>query len=155
MTGMNKKGQGAMEYLMTYGWAILVVMIVGIVLWQLGIFGGTGTQTKSFSGFSAGVKPLSWTVLASGATTVTFLNAEGAPITIAATAGNFPCMSSTGSTPVAMTVQSNHEFQQTTTCIGGTVGGGYNANMSLTYTKSIGTVTEPHRASGILKGSYE
>ncbi len=25
----NRKAQGAMEYLMTYGWAIIVVMIVG------------------------------------------------------------------------------------------------------------------------------
>jgi uncharacterized protein (UPF0333 family) len=39
---MNSKGQGAMEYLMTYGWAILVVIIVGIVLWQSGVF-GTGS----------------------------------------------------------------------------------------------------------------
>jgi len=34
---MNK-GQGAMEILLTYGWAILVVIIVGVVLWQMGIF---------------------------------------------------------------------------------------------------------------------
>ncbi len=34
-----RKGQSALEYLQTYGWAILVVLIVGIVLWQLGIFG--------------------------------------------------------------------------------------------------------------------
>lgn len=47
----NKKGQGAMEYLMTYGWAILVVMIVGVVLWQLGIFGGQGGANKA-TGFS-------------------------------------------------------------------------------------------------------
>lgn len=35
---MNNKSQEAMEILLTYGWAILIVMIVGIVLWQLGIF---------------------------------------------------------------------------------------------------------------------
>ena len=34
----NLKGQGAMEYLMTYSWAILVVAIVGMVLWQIGVF---------------------------------------------------------------------------------------------------------------------
>ena len=38
MKYLGNKGQGAMEYLMTYGWAILVVMIVGVVLWQLGVF---------------------------------------------------------------------------------------------------------------------
>jgi hypothetical protein len=44
---IGSKGQGAMEYLMTYGWAILVVMIVGVVLWQLGIFSGTGGGNKA------------------------------------------------------------------------------------------------------------
>lgn len=34
----SRKGQGAMEYLTTYGWAVLVVMIVGVVLWKMGIF---------------------------------------------------------------------------------------------------------------------
>jgi hypothetical protein len=35
---MDSKAQGAMEYLMTYGWAILIVMVVGIAMWQLGMF---------------------------------------------------------------------------------------------------------------------
>ncbi len=57
----NKKGQGAMEYLMTYGWAIIVVMIVGLALWNLGIFNLGKTYPKGFSGFSA-VRPLDWQV---------------------------------------------------------------------------------------------
>ena len=35
---MRKKGQAAMEYLMTYGWAILIVIIVAAALYALGIF---------------------------------------------------------------------------------------------------------------------
>jgi len=35
----SRKGQGALEYMQTYGWAILVVMVVGVALWQLGAFG--------------------------------------------------------------------------------------------------------------------
>ena len=35
---MMKKGQAAMEYLMTYGWAILVIVIVLAALWYLGVF---------------------------------------------------------------------------------------------------------------------
>ncbi|MFP4151114.1 MAG: hypothetical protein ACLFSS_03825 [Candidatus Aenigmatarchaeota archaeon] len=34
----KKKGQAAMEYLMTYGWAILAVVIVGGVLYYYGVF---------------------------------------------------------------------------------------------------------------------
>ena len=36
---LNNKAQAALEYLNTYGWAILVVLVVGVVLWQIGIFG--------------------------------------------------------------------------------------------------------------------
>jgi len=36
---MRIKGHGAIEYLVTYGWVILVVIIIGIVLWHLGVFG--------------------------------------------------------------------------------------------------------------------
>ncbi len=36
---LSRKGQGALEYMQTYGWAILVVLVVGIVLWQFGVFG--------------------------------------------------------------------------------------------------------------------
>ena len=42
MKSLGKNAQGAMEYLMTYGWAILVVMIVGVVLWNIGIFDDAG-----------------------------------------------------------------------------------------------------------------
>jgi len=55
--GVSKKGQGALEYLMTYGWAILVVMVVGIVLWYLGVFFGGPGDVNTASGF-AKIKPL-------------------------------------------------------------------------------------------------
>jgi len=34
------KAQSAMEYLMTYGWAILIIAVVLAILYQLGLFGG-------------------------------------------------------------------------------------------------------------------
>jgi hypothetical protein len=48
------KAQTAMEYLMTYGWAILIVIIVGAALYALGIFNpATYTQSTAtgFQGF--------------------------------------------------------------------------------------------------------
>jgi len=35
---MMKKGQTAMEYLMTYGWAILIVIVVVAALYSMGVF---------------------------------------------------------------------------------------------------------------------
>ena len=42
---MLKKGQAAMEYLMTYGWAILVVLIALGALFYLGVFNPTVPST--------------------------------------------------------------------------------------------------------------
>jgi hypothetical protein len=50
------RGQAALEYLMTYGWAILVIMIVGAYLWQMGIF-GQQSIVPGCSGFSQ-IRPL-------------------------------------------------------------------------------------------------
>lgn len=36
----KRAGQSATEYLMTYGWAILAIVVVAGVLWNMGLFGG-------------------------------------------------------------------------------------------------------------------
>jgi hypothetical protein len=49
----NRKSQSALEYMMTYGWAILIIVIVAGVLYSLGIFtpsSSTGTTITDFSG---------------------------------------------------------------------------------------------------------
>ena len=49
-----KKGQTALEYLMTYGWAILIVIIVVAALYALGLTKPcrwTGTQIREFADF--------------------------------------------------------------------------------------------------------
>ena len=43
---ISRKGQGAMEYLMTYGWALLVIVVVGAALFALGVL-NPATYTKS------------------------------------------------------------------------------------------------------------
>jgi hypothetical protein len=41
------KGQGALEYLMTYGWALLIIVVVGAALYALGILNpATYTQSR-------------------------------------------------------------------------------------------------------------
>jgi hypothetical protein len=57
-------GQAAMEYLMTYGWAILIALAVGVVLWQMGIF-NTQAATPGKSGFSD-ITVLDWKASSGG-----------------------------------------------------------------------------------------
>lgn len=54
---MAFNGQGAFEYMFSYGWAILIVLVLGILLFSLGVF--NPTQTATASGFSV-LKPVSW-----------------------------------------------------------------------------------------------
>ncbi|VVC04447.1 Uncharacterised protein [Candidatus Burarchaeum australiense] len=51
---MVKKGQAAMEYLMTYGWAILVIVIVLAALLYLGVF-NVGSRTPEQCNFQVGI----------------------------------------------------------------------------------------------------
>ncbi|HLC57535.1 MAG TPA: hypothetical protein VJH95_03110 [Candidatus Nanoarchaeia archaeon] len=41
----SKKAQAAMEFLMTYGWAILVVLIAIAALYAMGVFSGSGATS--------------------------------------------------------------------------------------------------------------
>jgi len=41
----NKKAQAAMEFLMTYGWAILIVIVAIAALFFLGVFSGSAPNT--------------------------------------------------------------------------------------------------------------
>ena len=47
------KAQAAMEYLMTYGWALLIVVIVGVALWSLGVFNVGAGSTPKMTGISS------------------------------------------------------------------------------------------------------
>jgi hypothetical protein len=76
-----------MEYLMTYGWAILVVIIVGVVLWQMGIFNPSGGTAPGNSGFGS-VRPQDWSCTSSSDDVqVQWVNGAGQKITVTAPSG--------------------------------------------------------------------
>ncbi len=56
---MNAKGQAAMEYMTTYGWALLIVGIALVVLWQMGVFEFQSRINPSYTGFSVLI-PREW-----------------------------------------------------------------------------------------------
>jgi hypothetical protein len=74
---MRKKGQAALEYLMTYGWAILIIAIVAAALYATGILNpATWVGTKA-TGFSTiGVNTWAYDA-ATGGLDVTYQNNAG------------------------------------------------------------------------------
>ncbi len=64
---MKRRAQGALEYLITYGWAILIIVIIGGALFGLGVFNPSSWVTnKRASGFSS-VFVKDWKFSSSGA----------------------------------------------------------------------------------------
>ena len=49
---ITNSGQSALEYMMTYGWAILIIVIVAVILYSMGIFTPSSSVSFSSSGFS-------------------------------------------------------------------------------------------------------
>ena len=54
----SAKGQASIEYLMTYGWAILIIAVAVVVLYQMGVFKPFPTP-PGCTGFSQ-VRPVDW-----------------------------------------------------------------------------------------------
>ncbi len=55
--GKSKKSQGAMEYLMTYGWAILIIAIVMVAIFQLHLFDPYTFSPKASTGSCQVIRP--------------------------------------------------------------------------------------------------
>jgi len=76
---MMRKGQAAMEYLMTYGWAILVIVIVLAALLYLGVFNIAG-RTPEICTLPIGLQCPSFKLNTNGLLNVSLTN--GQPKTI-------------------------------------------------------------------------
>lgn len=76
------KGQTAVEYLMTYGWAILIILIVAGVLAYYGIFAPAGFLGPSSKGFTQINVLQPWDVDAAGNLKMQIENRVGQDIVI-------------------------------------------------------------------------
>ena len=77
----GRKGQGGLEFLMTYGWVMLVIMVVFVVVWQWGLFSFSSRIEPRDFGFW-GVVPQDYVMHSNGNFEVSFLNTVGASITL-------------------------------------------------------------------------
>ncbi|MFH0859572.1 MAG: hypothetical protein V1921_00055 [Candidatus Altiarchaeota archaeon] len=64
MVTRGRKAQSGLEYMMTYGWALLIILVIGVLMWQMGVFDTTKSIVPGKSGFSE-VRPFDWKATAS------------------------------------------------------------------------------------------
>ena len=131
----SRKGQAALDFLMTYGWAIALVVIIAAVLFALGIFDVSNFTGSRAAGFS-GVAVTGWNMNAAGTMSLKFANQVGQRIsidTVNVTIGNTSIVTAlpaaplnTGQTSETLSTVSNFGTQA--------VGSGYTAKVVISYT---------------------
>lgn len=147
------KAQAAMEYLMTYGWAILIVIIVAAALFALGVFNPSTYTTSTATGFQGFQVPAGgWQFTSSGQLTLILKNAMGSNINITSVQAQFG-----SNTPVTnSTVTTLGPNDQVTYVISGlgttTSGSSYSITVTITY-DNLDTGLTGFKSTGTLTGS--
>jgi len=156
-----KRGQTALEYLVTYGWAILVIVIIAAILWYFGVFNPSKwTQEKQCGGFSS-LQCMDFKVNSTGWLTIKVGNKAGVGITsLNITNGTGASKACSGGTTLAP--------NQQVTCVvnmsGATLADGstLSPTVGTGVSYEIGNVTFsfvsqgiPHNDVGFVKGKTE
>ncbi len=143
-----------MEYMVIYGFAMIIIMIVAVALWQMGIFKTPG-PSRGQSGFSQ-IKPIDWK-MSGTSLTVTLTNDAGNKLVIkkdgvTASVNGVGC----DKRPDAdIELRPGQMTQIELTCSGfsGTVGEYYRAEISIEYYNPVSEIT--HSSAGKCWGAIE
>jgi hypothetical protein len=81
---LKVRGQGSLEFLMTYGWALLIIMAALLLMWQWGLFSlGERVEPSSFGFWGLVVQQGNEFIMhESGQLQVSVLNTVGANLTL-------------------------------------------------------------------------
>jgi len=151
---MFRKAQSAMEYLMTYGWAILVILIALGAMFYLGVFDAkTPNNCQIQSPFSC-MDVLA--VFSEPTTTFTFsigVGAASSPKITSITVNGDPCTPPTPPVDVSLSLGQVNEVSCTNTLLGLEQGDKFTGIISLSYTSQYGGLT--HNVDGSFSGTVE
>jgi hypothetical protein len=129
-----RKGQAALDFLMTYGWAIALVVIIAAVLFSMGLFDTSNFVGNKATGFS-GVAVKDWSYTSGGAFSVLFSNQVGQPVIISGvtvSVGGATPVTLSGNTSTTVQVGSN-SGSFNATLPPGAAGNGYTASVVVNY----------------------
>ena len=151
--GKNKRSQSALEYMMTYGWAILIIVIVAVVLYSMGIF--SPSSFLSFSGITglSGFQPASAACASNGQMIVKLSNSLGYQVSVSSI--NVTTSSGVSVTqPESATLNpgQTQEFIVFGICPK-TSGSSFSDTITVAYTEQSQPIPGPYSLSGTAKGT--
>jgi hypothetical protein len=132
-TARHLRGQAALDFLMTYGWAIALVVIVAAALFSLGIFDMSNFIGSKAAGFS-GVMVQGWQMSTNGTLQLKLSNQVGQRISVTnvtATVGTIGPLVLSGP---PLTLNTGDTTSNALTVSGFGSQSGYNAKIIITYT---------------------
>lgn len=152
---MEKKGQSAIEYLITYGWMIIALVAIIALLFYLGVLSPTtwfatsnevtGLSTFTVTDFAVTPSGYFTIYIKSGAgarTRITNIKVKGVSLT-----GVSPTL------PIDMNPGQNRTISGTSTLTGGSGESFYNANLEIIYDVVGGGSN--HTDSGVMRGRFQ
>ncbi|MFH1403295.1 MAG: hypothetical protein ABIH11_03395, partial [Candidatus Altiarchaeota archaeon] len=143
----------------TYGWAILVILIVGVVIWQMGLLEIGKQYTPGKRGFSE-IKPLDWKLDSAGELTVVLTNEGGTILNLTEIDASM-ISGGQGECSGPITIGTGERMRPAATYMGIVTGcpvldkSGeyYRANVTVRYNNPASGL--PHVSNGILWGPIE
>jgi len=131
-----RKGQAALDFLMTYGWAIALVVIIAAVLFALGVFDVSNFVGNKAAGFSQ-VAVKGWNLNTLGTMTMKVSNQAGVQVRVDAVSITIGQNTTTLSgLPVTLNAGADSALLTTGAAAFGaqTAGTGYSARVVINYT---------------------
>ena len=153
-----KKGQAAMEFLMTYGWAILVVIAAIAALAYFGVLDPARLLPERCQ-FPAGMDCIDKASITNSSVTVALRNNQGFPVTIdnaVVTGCNTPVVfvgsanTTSSSIPYSIAIPNNEVFRVKVTCTGLISGAKFDEDFSVSYTNTESGLS--NQAVGSVRG---
>jgi hypothetical protein len=154
---MKMRGQTAIEYLMTYGWAILIILIVAGVLAYYGIFAPAGFLGPTARGFGQ-VQVLNPWAVSSAGMTLNLANRVGGAIAVTEVNATIDSIvyTCTPAAEVPITAGEDATFACTITggITGANAGDSYSATLIIYYKYPSDATTADFSTSGTITGTY-
>ncbi len=154
----KSRGQASLEFLMTYGWAIIVISVVLVVLWQWGAFNPQSSTEQTYTGFW-GVMPVDYNYKSDGNLALSLknnINGNIQIIGINVTGPNGEIYSDPDlpNAPINLSAGKTYLWNQNISSEGSS-NGAYNMVVTIAYFDDrIGTNTT-FKSSGTLQGTTE
>ena len=154
---MSIKSQSALEYMMTYGWAILVIVIVAGVLYSLGIFSPASSLSSTVTGFS-NLGSVTGECTANGILRISLGDSTGYPINITSVTAKSSTSQISTFKPNS-TVDPNPIIQPTSTYIFSVpnacpaAGSRYSLAVTVNYTEPGQIFPGPYTSTGTVAGT--